>query len=379
MTLQQGRSGFAWGRLPLPATHVTGIGDGTVRPVASFASGLASEQDPYPYPGQRPNGSFVVMGDDVLPVHSEHGDWLITSDADGRTPLSTWLARREQAATEERTAVLAYGSNLNPDQIGVFAGGRAVVVLRVLTVGLAATFCTTKRHDGQYPAGLMGAEPDRVEVHGMLLLDKGQYAGLDAKEGGGVRYQLSRVSGIAAPVAAVLDDGRAIVDDIPAYVQMAARPLALVDGVPAHLSHWAQKDFATTGKTSTHEHGLAVEPARRAPNHQAKALPLFVYGTLRPGESRWPALRDMVERSEEASVMGRLFDTGRGYPALSLAGADEVPGMLLHLAPDAAVRAMREADSIEGHPQIYVRTLVRLNDRRLAWTYVWAAELRRAD
>lgn len=58
---------------------------------------------------------------------------------------------------------------------------------------------------------------------------------------------------------------------------------------------------------------------------------VFVYGTLKPGEVRWPILAPFVMHPTagggEASVCGKLFDTGYGWPAAvfdSAAGTDAV-------------------------------------------------------
>jgi gamma-glutamylcyclotransferase (GGCT)/AIG2-like uncharacterized protein YtfP len=48
---------------------------------------------------------------------------------------------------------------------------------------------------------------------------------------------------------------------------------------------------------------------------------LFVYGTLQPGASAWGLLEPWVRGTPRpAVVQGVLYDTGRGYPALSLGG-----------------------------------------------------------
>ena len=371
MTLQRGRSGFLWGRLPLPATQLHMAGPAVVRPATSFASGLASDHDRYSYPGERPHGSFVVLGDDVFPLRWDRGEWLVTTRDGSVSPLSTWLGRHGQPSLDQRAAILAYGSNVNPGQIGGFSGGRAVIVLHASTVGLAATFCSTTRWDGQHPAGVMAVDAERVEVHGLLLVDDDQVAALDRKEGHGARYRRVVASGQRHSVAVVLEDGRAIIDEIVVYVQLAERPLALVGGAPAHLTEWTQEDFASAERTETQDHGLAIASSGARRPLAARALPVFVYGTLRPGESRWPLIRDVVESVEEATLLGRVVDTGRGYPALLLDGSGTVPGVLVHLAPEADIRALTVMDEIEAHPTLYVRALVRLSDGRLAWTYVW--------
>ena len=43
---------------------------------------------------------------------------------------------------------------------------------------------------------------------------------------------------------------------------------------------------------------------------------LFVYGTLQPGDVRWPFLAPYVaDEGVPDTVCGRVYDTGRGYPA----------------------------------------------------------------
>jgi gamma-glutamylcyclotransferase (GGCT)/AIG2-like uncharacterized protein YtfP len=55
-----------------------------------------------------------------------------------------------------------------------------------------------------------------------------------------------------------------------------------------------------------------------------RAAHLFVYGTLRPGESRWRHLQPyVVDEGFADAATGRLFDTGQGYPA-ALFGPDHV-------------------------------------------------------
>lgn len=46
-------------------------------------------------------------------------------------------------------------------------------------------------------------------------------------------------------------------------------------------------------------------------------LPLFVYGTLRPGQQRWSLIEDMVEDTQPGLLRGyRMFHLPEGYPAL---------------------------------------------------------------
>ena len=42
---------------------------------------------------------------------------------------------------------------------------------------------------------------------------------------------------------------------------------------------------------------------------------LFVYGTLQPGRLRWPFLEPFALAHRPATVAGRLYDSGKGWPA----------------------------------------------------------------
>lgn len=53
---------------------------------------------------------------------------------------------------------------------------------------------------------------------------------------------------------------------------------------------------------------------------------LFVYGTLKRGGKYHTYLEEASLAAEHATAKGELFDTGMGYPALSLAGNDDING-----------------------------------------------------
>lgn len=78
---------------------------------------------------------------------------------------------------------------------------------------------------------------------------------------------------------------------------------------------------------------------------------LFVYGTLRPGESRWPHLAPfVVDEGWPDTVGGQLFDTGRGYPAARFGAArtSAVTGHTFLLLDETVERALDVLDEIEG-------------------------------
>jgi gamma-glutamylcyclotransferase (GGCT)/AIG2-like uncharacterized protein YtfP len=122
---------------------------------------------------------------------------------------------------------------------------------------------------------------------------------------------------------------------------------------------------------------------------------LFVYGTLMPGRLRWPHISRDVAARRPATVVGTLYDTRQGYPALVLngsagpgaGGGGRVSGWLLGFADDQADGVLDRLDRVEGPS--YGRALVTTDDGTEAVTYrylgspdgfvrldgVWAVEL----
>ncbi len=82
----------------------------------------------------------------------------------------------------------------------------------------------------------------------------------------------------------------------------------------------------------------------------AEPVAVFVYGTLKPGRSRWSALAPFVKTDAklvDTTVHGCLWDTGHGWPAMS-AGDTSVPGVLVPLDPARVAEALALLDAIEG-------------------------------
>ena len=72
-----------------------------------------------------------------------------------------------------------------------------------------------------------------------------------------------------------------------------------------------------------------------------------------PGRLRWPHISGDVVARRPATVVGALYDTRRGYPALVLNGAGgpdgvRVSGWLLGLADDEADAVLDRLDRVEG-------------------------------
>ncbi len=101
------------------------------------------------------------------------------------------------------------------------------------------------------------------------------------------------------------------------------------------------------------------------------ATSVFVYGTLMPGERRWAALEPFASRWEPATAVGRLWDTGRGYPAIRFdAGARAVPGFVVSVDAERLAEAIAVLDAIEGEGVLYRRVEV-TTSRGPALSYEW--------
>lgn len=103
---------------------------------------------------------------------------------------------------------------------------------------------------------------------------------------------------------------------------------------------------------------------------------LFVYGTLLPGDVRWPLLSPfVVDEGVPDRVVGRLFDTGLDYPAATFHGPDHrdhVHGRTFTLLGTSARRALEvldeEEDLVAG---LYRRVVVTTATFHRAWAYAY--------
>ncbi len=99
---------------------------------------------------------------------------------------------------------------------------------------------------------------------------------------------------------------------------------------------------------------------------------LFVYGTLVPGGRYWDVVAAAVVTHRAARVHGRLYDTGRGYPAATFdCGPLEISGVVLTVC-DAA-RTLARLDRFEGDE--YVRREVETIAGDRVWSYEWRSDL----
>ncbi len=130
------------------------------------------------------------------------------------------------------------------------------------------------------------------------------------------------------------------------------------------------------------------------PTTSLEPAAVFVYGTLMPGLSRWHSLAPFAAgQSVETTVAGRLYDTGRGYPAaifvrpstadpsMPADGAGDgtggiIPGRRVPLRPESLGRCLQFLDEIEGVAGgLYRRVRVRTDAGEPAWSYAWGGDL----
>lgn len=98
---------------------------------------------------------------------------------------------------------------------------------------------------------------------------------------------------------------------------------------------------------------------------------VFVYGTLQPGDVRWPFLEPFVAGTGTPdAVAGALFDTGVGYPAAVFDGSGRIVGRTYELTVGTICEALTALDaeesSVDGE---YHRVEVTTERGVRAWAY----------
>ncbi|MDQ6726067.1 MAG: gamma-glutamylcyclotransferase [Actinomycetota bacterium] len=98
---------------------------------------------------------------------------------------------------------------------------------------------------------------------------------------------------------------------------------------------------------------------------------VFVYGTLMPGGPLWPAMEPYAASWRPAAAAGRMWDTGRGYPAVRfLAAGNLVPGVLVDIIPGLLAEATFALDRIEEEGVLYRRVEI-VTSAGPAMAYEW--------
>jgi len=317
----------------------------------------------WPYPGTRPVTSFVHDAGTGWPLLSGAGwGWTVAGIS-----LDDWLSSRGALSLAERVPVLAYGSNANPAKITWLRDNLGlpgpVVAIRVRCTGLAAVWAAGPRVvDTQRPATLV-ASPGLVEWHFVWLATREQVKVLDVCEGRDVRYRLVRL----ASGTVTTSDGVRLPDVLAYTGASGVRAPLMVDGAFVHCAAVPQAGaVGLVGVPGVD--GLTVAPVVGEPSPDDWPDRLFVYGTLRPGDTAWPRLAGHAfGRPSRAALTGVLYDTGRGYPAFC-GGDGLVPGWSVRLRAPAV--ALAELDLYEGRG--YQRVRMVDSAGRLCWTYVWS-------
>jgi gamma-glutamylcyclotransferase (GGCT)/AIG2-like uncharacterized protein YtfP len=103
---------------------------------------------------------------------------------------------------------------------------------------------------------------------------------------------------------------------------------------------------------------------------------VFVYGTLKPGLSRWHILEPFALRADtdsSASAHGRLFDTGYGWPAAVFGSrlSEQVHGVVVAIRSESIDEALATLDVGEGVASgLFRRILVEVYGQP-CWAYHW--------
>jgi gamma-glutamylcyclotransferase (GGCT)/AIG2-like uncharacterized protein YtfP len=315
------------------------------------------------YPGPRPDGPALVHRGRVLPLDLSQGRIEAPAGAAAAVPV----------LREEVRWSVAYGSNACPDRlVDKELDGDGALLLPARMQGWATAWEGRRAPGtGTVPLTLVPA-PGTDHRTWVLGIPAGATAVLDASEGRGRSYLLGRVGAVA-----VAD--RWLLDDALAYGP-GPDTRCLLDGA-AWLAHpdRSQPEVRRLVDAAAPCRVPAALPRsvhEGWPRTPLGDLPLFLYGTLQPGRSRWHAIADLVDVVGPASTNGVVVATPHGYPAADLAAAGTVHGTLV--APRTAATAVqlyRAVDGIEGVPWLFRRRTVRVgHDRAEAWAaaYAWA-------
>ena len=252
----------------------------------------------------------------------------------------------------------AYGSNLNLADYAArgYNPAHLRVVGRAMLPDQALGFWRFSR---LRQAGVLNIQPRLgAMVPGLLYaVEAAGWPELDRKEGAPDHYQRQAVF--------VLDEaGEAVA------ATTYAAPLAAFCA--------PDRNYYETVRTGMIAHGVGDLAAFDgiAAGQEAPLPGLFVYGTLRAGQSRAAIAGDGPRRS--ATTTGRLLDCG-AYPAL-VAGDGRVVGEWLPLDDPDRLRRLDRVEGFYGHGRpdnLYRRVLVSVEvegSTRWAWTYRYAAE-----
>lgn len=91
---------------------------------------------------------------------------------------------------------------------------------------------------------------------------------------------------------------------------------------------------------------------------------IFTYGTLQRGLSNSFYIEDSsIKNIKKGTVKGTLYEVqGVTYPAVLFNSDKEVEGELYEIHPNELDKVMKSCDTLEGHPTLYIRKIVKVTD-----------------
>ena len=94
---------------------------------------------------------------------------------------------------------------------------------------------------------------------------------------------------------------------------------------------------------------------------------VFVYGTLKKGFYNHEYMNSKGDHAifiQVATISGKMYDLG-AYPAINLVEERLVHGEVYEISSNI----LKQLDYLEGYPDLYSRTMIRINDEIQAWVY----------
>lgn len=163
-----------------------------------------------PYPGIRPEGSFIVKDGLVRGLDPAADGWVCR-------------ATGETVSIEGLNLMLAYGSNGNPAKLAENLG--TAIAIRCAVRDHAAVWCDARRREGSVVATLAPV-PEIVEEHHVLALTDDELILVDRWEGHPNVYERQTM-----PAGSVLLESGAIPHEVLVYVGTERkRPRLWVNG-----------------------------------------------------------------------------------------------------------------------------------------------------
>ncbi len=349
---------------------------------------LATDYAELPYPGERPATSWVGCDNVVEPLWTRAAGTWTTEHGQS---LDDYLSDLGAAPMSARVPVLAYGSLASPLKCAANVAGlptaadRVVVMMRCLVPDVAAVWSGARRlNRGDVPATVC-SEPGRIEAHALQWLTLDQLHAVDYVEGAALDPPVYRRC--VLPVEVLVEDLRRVVGVLVYVGSREGYTPFLRDGEPVRISDVDQagiEALLTAAPDSVAPTGWDLpEVALPESAIPAGGVPVFVYGTLKPGESRWHHLEPYLDGElVPTDVPGRLWDTGLGHPAWTPPDTPEdtsrIQGLCGLLRPSRAARGWENIVDVEGGVEgDYSAYVVRTGLGRLALSFGYGGARKR--